>query len=680
MFQQSFFSAMAQLSKQTKALLSLWAGFFILVACGIHGSSTGVTALWWMPEKPYSGYLFWTPPPQPENPDAIEADSRRDWLMARARWIRWDELMIATPLALSQLSHQPKFPVINTNIGIGQNMLINQHAPVWHIATLARPATWGYFLFGAQRGLAWYWWFQVFACFTVLYLLLVILLQGNKGLAAFGAFWYCASAYVVCWSLWPASLTFFIALGCLTAYQLFASEKPAVLISCAILLGLGLAGFVMIVYPPWQVSLGYLFLFVFAGLFIRDKLYLSFKSLYKYRLFALLGAAAVAGLILGAYLKACLPDLKVMAETVYPGRRVSLGGDYSFALFFEGLYNLITIYRTPPALLNQTEAASFYYLFPAVIFGLLMSKRLLKGLGITGWLLLLYLAIVLLFLFIGLPASIATLTLLSYVPPYRADIAIGLASIFLCLQALALTGKMNREGFTIWEKVMPWIASAFVMLLFIAHGRSLTKLTQDFLPMATIVGVSSIAGLLSYCLLSGRKRIFCAVLGGILIWTTAPFNPLSTNLDHLYHSELAEQIRRFNNRSNDHPLWLCYGGVNTGILVTTLGGRSLSGEHWPPQLALWRIFDPSGFSKNVYNRFALVHLEYGEANQSAKFTTAQEDSFNVTLSPRLPALQQMGARYVLALGAAQTTVKDDNLNLLYTSTDGNFSIYEITFP
>src|SRR5437870_2242417 len=79
--------------------------------------------------------------------------------------------------------------------------------PVLHIATLARPATWGYFFLGGQRGLAWYWWFQVFACFTALYLLLVIVLKGHKGLAAFGSFWFCGSAYVVCWSLWPAHIT-----------------------------------------------------------------------------------------------------------------------------------------------------------------------------------------------------------------------------------------------------------------------------------------------------------------------------------------------------------------------------------------------------------------------------------------------------------------------------------------
>src|SRR6185436_6928197 len=259
----------------TKALLALWGFFLVLVAFGIHGSSTGVLTDWWAPEKPYSGYLF--NPPQSVSDD----DFLREILMAKARWIRWDELIISTPQSLSQLSHKPKFPVVNTNIANGQNMLTVPHTPVWHVVSLARPATWGYFFLGAQRGLAWYWWFRVFACFTVLYLLLEIILKGHRGLAAFGAFWFCASAYVVCWSLWPAQVAFFAALGCLAAYRLIASEKRTEQIVWALVLGLSIPGFIMILYPPQQVSAGYLFLVVFVALAKRDGLFASPGPLLK---------------------------------------------------------------------------------------------------------------------------------------------------------------------------------------------------------------------------------------------------------------------------------------------------------------------------------------------------------------------------------------------------------------
>ena len=675
MVKRNLYSLILALSSRTKALLGLWVIFLLLVVAGIHGSSTAVTADWWAPEKPYNGYLLWAP-----TGDGVAAkdDSRRDWLMARAQWIRWDELLFGTPLALSQLSHKPKFPVINTNIGVGQNMLISYHTPVWHIATLARPATWGYFLFGAQRGLAWYWWFQVFACFTVLYLLFEILLPGKSGLAAFGAFWYCASAYVVCWSLWPAHITFFIALSCLSAYHLFTAEKRATLVICAILLGLSLSGFVMIMYPPWQVSLGLLFLFLFAGLVIRDRLYDSFKSLYRVRLFALLGAAMLVIVLLGAFLYSCLADLKVMSATVYPGKRVSLGGDYSFPLLFKGMYNLVTIYQHVQSLLNQSEAASFYYLFPAVFLALCLSQRFRKGIGAVGWLLVLYLTGMLVFFLVGAPEVIARLTFLSYVPPYRADAAIGLASIILCLLALTLTDRQAREEANWWERLMPWLSAALVSFLFFWHGRRFIQLTQEQnLTLTMVLIVSLVAGLLSYGLLSGRKVVFCALLGPILIYTTAFFNPLSTNLDHIYKSELAQQILRLNKESGGQPLWLCYGGVHPGILVTALGGRSLSGLHWPPQVSLWRKVDPSGFREQAYNRYAQVQLAYGELHEGVRFNNSQEDALVVTLPPQAPMLKELGARFVLALEDAQKKIETGNLTLVYHSSSGAFSIYEI---
>jgi hypothetical protein len=676
MIQPFIFNRATPLSVRSKILLSLWSLFVVLVALGIHGSSTGVTADWWMPEKPYSAYLFWSPS-QNQNDSDPATDARRDYLMARARWIRWDELMTATPQALAQLSHRPRFPVINTNVAAGQNMLINQHVPVWHLATLARPSTWGYFLLGAQRGLAWNWWFQGFACFTVLFLLLEIILERQTWLAAFGAFWFCASAYVVCWSMWPAYMTFFIALTCLSAYHLFQSEKRSTLAVCAVLFGLGLSGFVMFLYPPWQVSVGYLFLLLFIGLFIRDKLYATFKANSKPRLIAMLGAVAVTCVILGAYLITCLPDLKIMSATVYPGHRVSVGGDFSFALLFEGMYNLKTIYELPPNLTNQTETASFYYLFPAVILAMSLSKRFRERLGILGYLLAAYLLVLLFFLLVGLPEILAKLTLLSYVPPYRADVAIGLASIILCVQTLALVGKRQPDELSKWDQALPWVIGLLMVALLLWHGTAIRQLTLGTLSTRLIITVSVIGGLLTYLLLSARRRLFCALMAVIIVATTAFFNPLSTNLDHLYHSELAEQIVRFNKQSDKPPLWLCYGGVNPGILVTMLGGHSLSGAHWPPQVALWRKLDPSSFFAPVYNRFALVSLEYGEPNLSAKFTSPQEDAIVLTISPQLPILKTMGARYVLALGDAQQKVKPEGLTLVYRAANQSFSIYEL---
>jgi hypothetical protein len=671
---QTIAAFIASLAVRTKYLLGLWVFFLVLVAFGIHGSSTGVTAGWWAPEKPYSGYLF----NPPQNLSSADHGGLQELLMAKAQGIRWDELLITTPLALSQLSHHPRFPVVNTNIGNGQNMLISPHVPVWHVATLARPATWGYFFLGAQRGLAWYWWFRVFSCFTVLFLLLEVVLKGNLKLAAFGGFWYCASAYVVCWSLWPAQLVFFGALACLAAYHLLASTRVATQIISGVLLGLSIPGFVMFLYPPWQVPVAYLFLFVFAGLLIRDKLYLSFKSISKYRLLSLAVALLLACGLTLSFLLTCLPDLKVMSNTVYPGKRLSSGGDYSFAMLFKGMYNLMTIYTVQPKIGNESEASSFYYFFPAVFLGILLSKRLLTNLGILGWLLVSYLLGMLVFSLSGIPERIARLSLMSYVPPYRSDIAIGLASIILCVYTLALIEDLNKAADGRWHAIVPWVVGGASVLFFVYHGTVLMKTADGFPPANAVLFASLLAGFLSYCLLGGKSAIFCGALSAILVATTALFNPLATNLDHIYDSELAQQIVRLNNQSTDRPLWICYGGVFPGMLITTLGGRSLTGIHWPPQLALWRSLDPTGGGyEKVYNRYAEVSLEYRDDDKWVSFINPTQGTLLVKVSPTHPVLRAMGGGYVLAMGDAQTAVEPARLPLLYKSSNGSFSIFEI---
>ena len=666
------------LGPRARLLGGVWALFFLLVLLGIHGSSTGVSAGWWVPEKGYSGYLLDLPPQAAQGLSRIDADGLQNFLMSNPKYIRWDEFVIATPFSLSQLSHNPRFPVVNTNIGNGQNMLVFPHVPIWHVVTLARPATWGYFIFGAQRGLAWFWWFQVFACFTVLYLLFEIILKGNHWLSAFGAFWFCASAYVVCWSLWAAHVTFFAALSCLAAYRLLAPEKKSTQVISAILLGLSLPGFLMIMYPPWQVAAAYFFTLLFVALFIRDRLYLSLKASPRRILGLLALALLLAGGLSLSWLLRCLPDLQIMSNTVYPGKRVSLGGDYSFGMLFKGMYNFVTVYAAPQGLRNESESASFYYLFPAVFFAVAISRRVARNMGLIGWTLIAYISAMVLFVLAGLPQWAARLTLLSYIPSYRADLTIGLASIILCLHTLLVISRLKQSEEEIpSEASLPVRVSAFAAMFFVLHSLFFMKDAHGFpLPSLALL-ISLMAGLISYCLLAGKARAFCAITGSLVVATTALFNPLATNLDHIYDSELAKEITAINKQSTDRPFWLCYGSTHAGVLVTMLGGRSLSGIHWQPQFSIWHALDPDRSFENIYNQYAEVEMDYAEDESRVSFKSPKEGLMRVQISPNNPALKSLGTRYVLLMGEAQRVVDTNKLLPLYRSSANTFSIFEI---
>jgi len=695
---------------RARLLTGVWLLFAILVGFGVHGSSIPFAAGWWAPEWRYSSYVFGFIPNYFPESERINNLAMTELGMAHPRAVRSDEWLVTTPMALAQLSHRPRFPVVNTNIGDGQNMLINPAIPVWHPSLLARPITWGYFLLGAQRGLAWSWWFQVFSCFTAVFLLLEIILAGRQRLAAFGAFWFCASAYVVCFSLLPAYYAAFAAVICVAAYRLLDSSKPAVQLASGGILGVALAGFLMLLYPPWQIPLGYLALFVFISLAYRDALYRKLWPIGGTRALAILIAVVIAAAVLATFIRTCLPSLRVMAATVYPGHRVSDAGTYKLRVFFRGMYNLISAYSSPSELGNQSEASSFYYFFPPILLAMALSSRYRSRAGIVGQALAGYILLLGLFAFARVPAFVHKVFLLGYAVPARTDIGFGLASIILSVIMLggptpagtharrtpdlpALSASSAPGRFS-WEAAVPLMASIAFAVLILVTGLMLSLVAGGFPPVSATMLVALVSGLASFSLLSGKRRIFCYLVAATVIATSAFFNPLSTNIDYLYQSELAQKINELDSRTDasvtnslgasapapaqkQRPLWLCYGLAYPGVQVQILGGRALPGIQWPPQLDLWRRLDPSSDYEHIYNRYAHIQLGIDGISQGATFTNPKDDAMTVTVSPSNPVLLSMGARYVLAMYKYQDNIDKIGLPVIYKSKTGTFTIYGI---
>ena len=56
--------------------------------------------------------------------DHIDHTPHSEVLLGKARDIRFDDFQINIPCLMAQRAHEPAFPVINTNIGCGTNMLL----------------------------------------------------------------------------------------------------------------------------------------------------------------------------------------------------------------------------------------------------------------------------------------------------------------------------------------------------------------------------------------------------------------------------------------------------------------------------------------------------------------------------------------------------------------------------
>jgi hypothetical protein len=684
----SFSKAVSVLSPNAKFLFGIWSAFFLLVALGIHGAPTPALVDLWS-QRPYSGYVF-GPVANLANKKHLDSESLDQLLMMVPPAIRSDDFRVRFPLALSQLSHRPRFPVVNTNYWNGMNMLTQPQydMPVWHVSALARPGAWGYFFLGAQRGVAWNWWFQIFACFTTLYLLLTVVLDGDRKLAAFGSFWFCESAAVVCFGYWPTYITFYASLAVLCAYWLLKSNKRKIQATCGVLLGLAVAGFAITLYPPWQIPLGYLFLLIFIGLVVRDKLYLPIRSMIGWKALSIGMAVVIAGTILGAYLHSGWSDLLVMARTVYPGQRRMDHVGLPFWRLFSGAYNLLTSFQghytkvsgsSVKQFVNQTEASLFYLFFPALAAPLLLSSRWRKSFGLIGWLLLAYLAFVLVYMRWGLPEPIGAITLFNRVAT-RAIVAVGLISIILCLRAIQCGRLARANGPDKLDRALPVLAAAMMVLIVVVPGLFLAA-ANNGAPSGPYIALASLGGgAAAYFMVAGRTGAFCVLIAIAVVPIAWAFNCLSTNLDYIYKSEMADKILELDRQSGEPPLWICYdrhpGSSYLGVFVSTLGGRTVSAVQWPPDLGFWHAIDPDRKYEQFYNRFAHIVLRYTD-DESVSFSAPAGLDVELTIRADNPVLKQMGARYILASDEAARRINTDRFPLLYKSTTGAFSIFAI---
>ena len=674
------------LSFRGRVSLVVSALFFVLVGLRIHGSSIALAASSWAPDEAMERFVA--------SPllSRLHPDTRERWrsrLMAEPRLVRYDEWANeGTPYALAQFTHVPAFPVVNTNVGNGQNMLVLPWAPVLHISALARPATWGYLLFGPEHGLAWCWWLQVLGCFIALYLLFELLLPSRPWLAVLGAVWFCGSSYVVCWSLWPAYVTGLGVAALVGAYWVLRSTRPAVIVVCGALVGVAFAAFCMQLYPPWQVPLGYTFLLLFAALAWRDRLWRGVLTRARSRLCGLALALASAAALLGSFVISSSGALRAMAESDYPGQRLTLGGDCPGWRLFGGFFNIFTKDFSTYAEnvgYNPSEASGFFLLFPAVLVAAAASPCIRSRLGPVVWLLLPWTGLLVYLSIAPIPEWLASVTLLGHAPAYRAQLALGLISVILCLRLLAVAQRLplGREAFRAALLVLTTCGGLYLWQG-LAWQAAVQYFPQGRLPVWLGV-ICLMAALLSALLALGRARMFAALLIPALAATSADFNPLSVGFPDWRSSELSTAIQRVQAQdetsSGQRPLWLTYGKQYFGgSLAHIMGARALGGISYYPQLRLWQPLDEDGSERGKYNRFAGVTFEpLALDSRRIEFQVGSVNMLTVFVSPLNRKLWKMGVRHVLTFGNVDV-VTAPPFKLLYRSTQQDFAIWDLPPP
>jgi hypothetical protein len=610
---------------QRITLAVLGALFAVGVASGLHGFSIGGWRAF-IGDEPALTPLFGEP-----------------------RGVRSDDWAVQIPLGLAQRAHDPPFPVVNTNIGAGQNMLAPVQAPVADAVALFRPALWGYFL-GGDTGIAWMWWFELLGLIAVWSGVFVWVGRGQAALGIAAAVALAFAPFFQYWSLNAAPAVIYTGLAVLAAQLVFASARLRDILVGGALLGWATGAFGLVLYPPAMAVLAQCGLVLAAcglascrGAATAD----SVGNRLGWRVAALAGAAAITAGAAWLFLDGAHDVLALVSGSVYPGARIATGGELAWWQPFTA--NLWLAWWTDDfgPLLNICEAASFPLYYPLI--GMALGWRWWRHREFPDPLavaLLGYCVFLAAYQAVGFPEWLARATGLGFAPGRRTLLGSGLADALLLVRFLSAprSAEPTRVGGRGAAATLALAWAAFLVAVAVGLARALPAL-----PLAPLIALACVNAAIAYAILALRRpdRLMVALAAAAIVGT-AWFNPLARGGgDALRDSRLAAAILEIDAELAGESVFVTYGSAKLPNLVWALGVHGLNGTLTAPQLDTWRKLDPLRRSEDVYNRYAHVEFALGR-NDVARFRLVRHDSMRVTLNPLAPALRRdLGATHVL---------------------------------
>ena len=457
---------------------------------------------------------------------------------------------------------------------------------------------------------------------------------------------FVAAPYVVAWSFWPAYAVFFPCVALLCLLKILRSRKIRVLLPLGVLAGLAIAGFVLLLYPPWQVSVGYVFVALLAGLVLRDRLY---RGIRLEPILATLLAVLVAGSVLSSWWLSAQDAVHAMMGTVYPGQRhIETGGNVPWHMLFKGYTNLTALSYAENTTVNQSEIASFhYYLLPLACLMLMRARqRMLTALEVS---LAVMTGLILIYMLAGVTTTVSTYSLWSYVTAKRADLALGLASLILTHAMIRpLQQEVIKSGsqlFIAWAMALTWAALVY---------EGLKAFEQPVLaglsPLMTL-GLMLLIVSNGYFLLTRQPYLYLGLNLGLTLATTLGFHPVYV-APHYLRNHLPDQGSATLTLSTRVPMMFLFASGHTVV----------NAVFYYPQTTLWKRLDPEGRYNALYNRYqhlmflgqssthdmqitvpfpdmvtVLIHFQSMDFNRTGAYSVAAPDSDAplLTLNPTL---------------------------------------------
>jgi hypothetical protein len=556
-------------------------------------------------------------------------------LWGTPKFIRIDEWHIVAPAVVSQAAKH--FPVENYSLG-GGKVPVLMGLPSRHFSALFLPQNWGYFLLGVEMGFSFFWNYGVILFVLSSFLLFRLLTRNKFWMPLFGSLFLFFSSFVQWWSICGAMFTAFNFMTIAFIYLVSSKRRLTIILAAGALFFFSI-NFSLTLYPPFQVPLALLWFACCAGYLLQYCKRSMVQKNLKWRVIA--GVACL--LCIASFAVLFYVDLQssisLTMHTVYPGKRFSTGGKFGWERLFSGFYG---IFFDEKNFIwgNICETSSFLLVFPVIVVA--VAVRAIRGKAVPLEIALsAYLLFLTFYVLWGLPPVISRLTLLSFVPSYRAIIGLGVGNIILVVVFL---GSAQGE-----QKIAPAVSMVLFILFLsclLAHGMYLNATTNHFFRPWQISAISIFFSIAAVLLLNRRKLIFSIMILAFIFLSTCSVLPVSRGLGFIVDKTLYRVVKEIVAKDPE-ARWLVYRSGLLGEFISAAGANVLSGTKYCPDFSVIGILDPPGRGGDIYNRFAHIVVVNRAEVDKVDFSLLYTDCYAIAISPFSDKLRKLGIKYLL---------------------------------
>lgn len=603
---------------------------FLCAALEIHGSSLGM----------YAEILG-----HPELSDVV---------LGKVRPIRSDEWVVFTPFAFSQ--YFAGFSTVSEIIrAAATNVFLTYGQAALHLAIIFRPAQWGYLFFDQGSALAFFWTARLVVLLLVSYEFARLILQAGKKFSVLYTVMVAFSPLAQWWwSVNSVAEILAAGQGVVLCWKIYL-DSGKLLAAAGFLWCAGI--FIFGIYPAWQISFGYVFLFCLIAVTKKSAL----KILRRDKTFWLAGAIIVLAPICHAVFSA-REMIQLQLATEYPGQRFLAGGiiDVENLLIYGA--SAVLPFADIEELTNNCEAACFYSMAPLGFlilawqifaekkFDAVMVALAAAVIFLTTWELWEY------------PAWLAKATFLSKTTPTRTLAAIDFAQLAMVFRGLSVTEfKLPRPARTVLSVAIAALTT-YCVWYFI----------PEWLVPWRLILIFAFAGAAVFLFVSFEIRRRLEILCAMMLAIGATVNPINSGVDAVYEMPVGKKIAEVV-QSDGKAFWLVEGeSVTLNDFPIMFGAPTINSVNVYPVLERWRKLNPA--AEKIYNRYA--HISIVLSDKPTEFILNGDDYFTVKLNAAdLPKLE---ARYIFSRDGALENFSTPKIKIQKIYEDAGSYIYEIS--